>query len=271
MQIGEPLPSQYDWRFRIFGFPVRVTWLFWAVAAALGFGRSEGFATHAARLNLPGTMGGFLIIWVLVVFVSILVHELGHALAFRYFRIQAEIVLYHMGGLAIPGSGYLWGRQGRTHRLTHWDQIIIAASGPAAQLLLGAMVAGIATAYGMYIPEVTQLTKFLGIELSKQTLPSSLYLVALVHFNTTVSVWWAVFNLIPILPLDGGHIVEHSVGLATRRDGRYEACCVSVILSVAIAFWIYRSGGSPINALFVLALGFHNLQTLQSLNGPRFW
>jgi hypothetical protein len=35
--IGEPPPSQYDWRFNLLGFPIRVTWLFWLITAALGY------------------------------------------------------------------------------------------------------------------------------------------------------------------------------------------------------------------------------------------
>ncbi|HSO11633.1 MAG TPA: hypothetical protein VLT51_04610, partial [Anaerolineales bacterium] len=83
-----PPPTQYDLRFSIAGIPVRVHPLFWLIALLLG--------SSGALVEIP--------IWILVVFVSILVHELGHALAFRRYGIQSHIVLHAMGGLTIPES-----------------------------------------------------------------------------------------------------------------------------------------------------------------------
>ena len=45
-----------------------------------------------------------ILIWVAVLFVSILVHEFGHALTMRYFGSEPRVVLYMMGGLAIADS-----------------------------------------------------------------------------------------------------------------------------------------------------------------------
>ena len=114
MLLGEPQPSQYDWNLQVFGFPTRVTWLLWAGSAALGYNSASHvqFEDAAQGDNVP--LAALLAVWVGVVFVSILVHELGHALAFRYFGIQCQIILYQMGGLAVPGAGMLWGSRG------HW-------------------------------------------------------------------------------------------------------------------------------------------------------
>ena len=43
-----------------------------------------------------------LALWAVCIFVSIGIHELGHALAFRRYGIESRIVLYFMGGMAIP-------------------------------------------------------------------------------------------------------------------------------------------------------------------------
>ena len=43
-----------------------------------------------------------LLVWVAVVFVSILFHELGHALAFRFYGQPSRIVLYMAGGMTVP-------------------------------------------------------------------------------------------------------------------------------------------------------------------------
>ena len=65
MLFAEPPPSQGDLRFRFFGFPARIHPFFWLVTVLLG-----------ARGDVSAVD---LLVWVVVVFVSILVHELGHA------------------------------------------------------------------------------------------------------------------------------------------------------------------------------------------------
>ena len=88
MLLGEPAPTQADLHFRLFGFPVRVHPFFWVVSLLLGMGGRD----RPIRSNV--------LIWVAVVFVSILVHELGHAFMQRYYGGHPWITLYGFGGLA---------------------------------------------------------------------------------------------------------------------------------------------------------------------------
>ena len=78
--LAEPNRTPYDLNFRLFGFPVRIHPLFWLGAVLLGGWTFDLGLEYAA-------------IWVAVVFVSILVHELGHAIAFRTFGVDSHIVL----------------------------------------------------------------------------------------------------------------------------------------------------------------------------------
>ena len=65
------------WRFRLFGYPVTVEWTFWVLSLLLGM----------SFMRMPGRAGAILtLMWVAVVFVSITLHELGHALARRADR-----------------------------------------------------------------------------------------------------------------------------------------------------------------------------------------
>ena len=64
MLFQSPPPTRYDLRFSIAGIPVSVHPVFWLIALLFG--------SSGDPLLIP--------IWILVVFVSILVHELGHAL-----------------------------------------------------------------------------------------------------------------------------------------------------------------------------------------------
>src|SRR5262245_9258768 len=70
---------------KIFGIPVSVKPTFFLVMALLGYNQRQEPA--------------MLIAWVAVVFVSVLLHELGHALTAKAFGGVPAIELYGLGGL----------------------------------------------------------------------------------------------------------------------------------------------------------------------------
>ena len=220
-----------------------------------------------ARGSIPANLGVLLLIWVAVTFVSILVHELGHALAFRFYGIRCEIVLYHMGGLAIPGAGMIWGRNGRRTQLTQFNQIVISAAGPAIQLLLAALVGIVAILCGVRVPEFSWLAQYLQLKVSRPANPAT---YAAISFMVTSSIYWALFNLLPIFPLDGGQIAQHVIGFFRRTNGLMEAHTLSAAVGIVIAFWCYTSG-SGLNAIFIASLVLNNIQALQGGVGPRNW
>src|SRR4051794_4982523 len=125
MQLFQP-PSvtRYDVRFTLAGIPVRVHPLFWLMGIIFGIGTG----------NLI-----LLLIWVAVVFVSILIHEMGHAFTMRHYGVSPEVILYLGGGLAVPRSeqsGRRWGR----FELRTGEQILVSLAGPGAGFLLAALV-----------------------------------------------------------------------------------------------------------------------------------
>lgn len=81
------------WRFRLLNIPISVQPWFWLTIAIM-CGRQDAGAAF---------------IWIAVCFGSILIHEMGHALAFRAFGIASEVVLYAWGGLAIPKGRVRYG------------------------------------------------------------------------------------------------------------------------------------------------------------------
>lgn len=276
MLIGEPMPSQYDWQFRFLGFPVRVTWLFWVIAAALGYG-------IAMRLDeryqlLGGGSPGFavlLCIWIAATFVSILVHELGHALAFRWYGIESQIVIYHMGGLAIPTAGYLFQRGGIRRRLSHGNQIVVSAAGPALQLASGIAVAAGAMALGIPAPFLPGWLETLGWDVDFSNtifggVTNNAFIDAGVSFYVLISIVWPLFNLLPVYPLDGGHIVQHTIAILRRTDGLYEANIIGAAVGFFVAWYFFQSG-QVINAVLFASLAMSNVQAVQQQQGPRIW
>ncbi len=271
MFLGEPQHSSYDWRFSFLGFPVRVTWMFWAFSAAFGYYQARGLHELFTYLELPSNFAILLLLWVLSTFISILVHELGHALAFRFYGIDAEIVLYQMGGLAIPGAGLIWSRQGSRRQLTHANDLVISAAGPAIQILLALVVGGIALGCGIPVDMFSRIAHWIGVDLPKLPMPSSAYLYCSVNFLVSSSIWWAALNLLPVYPLDGGQITRSVIGMVTGRDGLQEACTVGMVAAAIAAYWLFTSFNSPIGGIFFASLAYSNFQMLQSNRNMGPW
>ena len=270
MLLSEPQESPYDARFRLFGFPIRVTWLFWVVIAALGYDRSLKLQEEYSLRGFDTEFTVILLLWVASGFLSILIHELGHSLAFRYFGIESHIVLYQMGGLAIPGAGLIWAKQGLRRRLSHGNHLIISAAGPAIQLLLALVVGGIAVWAGCFVYEFAQVAEWVGRPLKGLKLPPSIYLFTFIKFLVSTSIWWALINLLPILPLDGGQIARNLIGIFGKRDGQYEAACLGVVVAILAAFWFIRQD-NWLPAIFLGSFAYTNLQIMQSSGRGSPW
>src|SRR5215510_1542783 len=102
---------------KIFGIPLKIDPSFLFICALLA----------SSRLSQPI----FLIEWLIVIFVSILVHELGHALVVRSFGLSPQILLYSMGGLTS------WRDE---KGISHAKRIAISLAGPFAGFLFGGIV-----------------------------------------------------------------------------------------------------------------------------------
>jgi Zn-dependent protease len=216
--FAEPPESAYDLRFRVLGVPVRVHPMFWFMALLL------------SGLGEPLEV----LIWIVAVFVSIVVHELGHCGAFRWYGTHAHVVLHGFGGLAIPHGV---GRTGRGARGA-WSQACIAFAGPAAGFALAALLLG-----GMWLgglaPKVwlnrESLVGF-GFDASRVDERVAVLLYDLLFVN----IWWGLFNLLPIYPLDGGHISRALLAAADPRQGVARSLMLSLVTAVGlglVALW----------------------------------
>lgn len=181
--------------FRLFGIPVTVRGSFILVATLLGL------------LGPPGAE--YVIAWVVLVFVSILIHELGHALTALAFGAEVDVELNGFGGLT------RWtARQGG---MGSGRRALVAAAGSAFGVAFGGAVWLVAGVFGPY----TGLTSFV--------------IDALVRVN----VFWGLLNWLPIRPLDGGHLVMSLLEkVAPRRaDTLARVIFVGVaLIALAVAF-----------------------------------
>jgi Zn-dependent protease len=194
----EPDRSPYDINFRLFGTPVRVHPFFWLMSVVFGWNA------------LQGPDGGFLYlaIWVFCVFVSILLHEFGHVWAGKAFGSDGSIVLYSFGGLAIGASDL-------RHR---WQRIAVSLAGPGIQLALYAAL---------------KLAEFrMGPEAWDKMPPA---LQEMLDDLLLINFLWALFNLLPVWPLDGGKVSREVCTAVSRTYGVKASLRISIAVGAFIA------------------------------------
>lgn len=207
-------------RFSLFRIPVEIQPWFWLTLALLG-----GIGDATTEVGLLK-----LLLFVLAGFISVLVHELGHALTGRHFGAQTAITLHAFGGYATFPAG----------RFTRGQDFLVTAAGPAIQLVLG----GIFLALGIFGPEFTPL--------------GTLF----IDYLTWISIIWAIINLIPVIPLDGGRLMSSILG--PRR--------IELTLQISIFVGIVAAGLLVMftkSFLFPIFLGFMVYQNWQELQHRR--
>lgn len=251
MFLSEPAPTSADMRFTLAGIPVRVSAWFWVGAALLGWGMCQWLSRGDQRELLR-----LLVAWVAVVFVSILLHEMGHALAWRAFGKPSNVVLYHFGGLTSLDG---WGRR---FRRTPREQLIVSAAGPIAQLLLAAGIVIALKSVGYAVPFPIEPVSD-AFELHEgRRLPSSL-LAAVVMFLLYVNVFWPLLNLVPVPPLDGGQIVREGLEWIGVPDARRIASMLGAVCGGLVGWWAMTGGETYMAILFFMLAA----SCIQSLGG----
>lgn len=259
--LQEPGTSPYDLQFSLFGFPVRVAWGFWIVAAVLGWSWSTSLDEFALRAEIdsPGPPM-LLLIWISALLVSIVVHELGHALAMRMYGIRSRIVLYHFGGLAISDSFGAWDGA-RRGSVGPAQQIVISAAGPGLQLALALLVWLIGLQFQIPMSLSDWVNRWLGMEVGTADVGSTIVMYAIFDAILYPSTAWAILNLAPILPLDGGQILRSGLMLSRAADPLRIAHVVSIGAAVLMGIYFIRSG-EPFGIMFLL-LAASNWQAMQ--------
>lgn len=249
----EPSPTPYDIRFQLFGVPVRVSPLFWVIALLMG--SNAGDARNV-------------VIFVIVAFYSILIHEFGHALAFRFYRQPCHIVLHGAGGLAIPGEDVFGFGFSVTHNRrdsTPLSRIIIALAGPMAGFLLAAVVI-VALIVSNRSVELYVFDTVFPIGNPQNPLASPASVV--VKFTLYVNIFWGLFNLLPVLPLDGGKVCRELCVMASPWQGDRAAFTISAITGLAAGGYFLVNHQLYAGLMFIV-LAITNYMSLQQMGGGR--
>ena len=246
MLLGEPPRTGGDLNFQLFGIPVRVHPLFWLIAVLLGISGDPQPAE--------------ILLWVVAVFVSILVHELGHALTMRAFGMWPWITLTGFGGLASSDPG-------DSQRIGTGGQVLISFAGPGSQFLLVAVLASVLRVAGYSV--VLNTDGFVPLVLPGQQVVS--WGVTVLLFNLMlISVYWGVLNLVPVYPLDGGQIARELLVAASPRNGISQSLMLSIASAIVVTLVALQNKATFLAIMFGL-LAYGSYQMLQAYRNQRGW
>jgi len=166
----------------------------------------------------------YALLWVPVLLISILWHELAHAAM--------------IGGLGFGSSAIiLAGMGGATYnerRARPWQDLLISAAGPASSFLLAWIVTMIAT----NVP-VAQSDPFLR---------------ALLPLMAWANKWWGIFNLLPIGPLDGNGILRNFFRLFLNER---PAFIISIWISIFVGLGVFVLSLIGRQVFFAILVGWY--------------
>jgi Zn-dependent protease len=198
---------------KVAGIPIRLHWSFLVLMALY----AVGALVTRGLLGLSTTLG-----LAVVLFTSVVLHELGHAMAARMFGIRtAHITLYPFGGVAaIAGMP-----------AKPWQEMVVALAGPAVNAALAVL--------------------FLGGWAISGALP--------LLFVAALNVGMGMFNLIPAFPMDGGRVLRAALaGPMGYVPGTRTAIAIGrlfawLFIGMGVAWW--QPGLLMVGMFLHLALG----------------
>jgi Zn-dependent protease len=205
---------------RWFGITVRlhITFLLYAFWRAQGFG------------NL-----GYGIAYIAGLYVCILLHEFGHALAARWCDGEAEeILLWPLGGLAYCRPAF--------HPTAH---LITTVAGPFVTFVLALLFGGVWFSVTFLQPE------FVGA-------PG--YVLVFIQDMMVLNLWLLIFNLIPAFPMDGGRILRDTLWhwMSAEKATKIAVVVSQIMAILVIAYALYAQDYWLILiAGFILLQGVH--------------
>ena len=262
MLFAEPPRTQKDVNFVLFGFPVRIHPYFWLAAFLLAFGSLSRGSMREAVVGLA--------VWTAALFVSILIHELGHAIVMRRFGFSPRITLHGFGGLASYDTGGPYG----VRMPDTMGQILISAAGPGAGFLLAAVIVAVIFFTGHGFPFSLGGTLGVRIALSMVSLP---IVADFIYFVLSICIIWGLVNLLPIYPLDGGQISREITLRIAPRTGIRNSLVISMWTAGIVSFlsllqWLQAGRVSiPFVAIMFGYLAYTNHATLRGYTGGRSW
>lgn len=223
---------------RLFGIPFRIHWSWFLAVGLVAWTLAENFfprtlPEHSSEKGWLWLLG---VVAAVGLFGSVLLHELGHAAAARYYGIATRgIRLFIFGGVAELG--------GEPRRPMH--EIVVALAGPAVTVVL---IIAFSLAFSVLLTAggIALLTNedSGNMQLAGGGAAST-GLAAVLYYLAMINIALLVFNLIPAFPLDGGRVLRGLIWLFSKNY----LTSTRLAAAVGVGFsWLLFLGG------FVLAI-----------------
>lgn len=146
-------------------------------------------------------------LFAIVVFISILIHEFGHALTAFSFGQSSTITLMALGGVTK--------REGEP--LSTWKEFMIVLNGPLAGIFLYFLCAWLL-----------------------QSKPKSEVISYMLQVGAFINLFWTLLNLVPVMPLDGGRlfmiIMQRFFGIRGIQFSYAFGLLVAIVLGILFIF-----------------------------------
>jgi Zn-dependent protease len=212
--------------FRVFGFAIRLDWSWFIIAVLIAWSLAEGVFDQHYDIEEATTRWIMGAIGAIGLFISVVLHELGHATVARKFGVPIHgITLFIFGGVAEMQE------EPKSAKAEFW----VAVAGPAVSILLAALLTGIA----------------------RFPLPASVE--GVVGWLGLINAVLVAFNILPAFPLDGGRVLRSIVWrfkgdfkAATRVPAKVGAGFGILLMLLGVLFFIT---GNLIGGIWWIVLG----------------
>jgi stage IV sporulation protein FB len=222
MLLREPPTSRWDLRARLWGAEIRIRPIFWASSVLVGIIFYRD--PEAGGVSMFG-------LWLSAVVLSFLAHEAGHLLVARLLKVPTHIVLSGLGG-------HVFGLE-QTNR---WRRVLILLAGPLASFLVLAVLWGVTA-----------------LPLAQKWRDALAPIVSLLMW---INAFWALINVLPVWPFDGGRITLEIGDALFGSRGQTAALLVSLVvimmMSLTAAWWgliVLANRFDPRYMLYLIFLG----------------
>lgn len=169
-----------------------------------------------------------------VFFFSILAHECGHAIVARLFG-QRDIVI----------TLVMFGGETQIAPTTNTRSLLITLAGPLASFLL----VGLSLALFPFVGQGT----------------SAEAIAFLLQWFFMLNLFWGIFNLLPIYPMDGGRALTHLFAYFTDpQRALVSVSYISLVTSALVGYYVYTRGWGFIILFFVFYFFMINLGIIRA-------
>jgi len=202
---------------KLLGIKVYIHWTFWLLALYIGLiNLGNGLVSAASSIG-----------FVFAVFGCVFLHEMGHALAGRWFRIPTiDITLYPIGGVARMAD----------FTRNPFAELIVAIAGPMVNIAIASLLF-----VGLSVR--ASLDQVSTLEVAKLSPLEQLFIA---------NVILAVFNMLPAFPMDGGRVLRSLLAMWLPYDKATRiAARTGQVMAVVMLFGSYYSPSLMLIAIMV--------------------